>query len=291
MVGLSRWDSLLLVTVLFLFNNPLIRTLKHDQVNLYVLNAILIGMISLPKSQLLSGFVLSFGGHVKLYPFLFGLPLILMKKWRAVLGIVVGFGIVIFILTDFGRNWEVWKQFIEFLPRLPKPTAFRNNSIHGLLSNLVSFSGLPRRTTYVLTAAATVSVFVWMGVRFLEREKLCGKNSSLSQDGETYRVFGNMVDCSAFMLLLSPSVWEHHYILGLPLAIWVVAQQAGKYPWFVGGAVFLMFVLPTFDVFPLSYHRILGLFICLWLTSPKRIESLRPLSGRLRGSLEPILLR
>jgi hypothetical protein len=290
MVGLSRWDSLLLVTVLFLFNNSLIRTLKHDQVNLYLLNAILISMISLPKRQLFSGLALSLGGHIKLYPLLFGLPLILMKKWKAVLGIVVGFGVVIVIQTNLGRDWELWKQFVGFLPYLPTPAAFRNNSIYSLMSNLVRFSGLPRPTTDFLVAIATLSILVWFGTRFFQREKICNKDTSLFHDQEAYRVFGNMVDCSALMLLLSPLVWEHHYILAIPLAIWAFAQQGSKNPWLVGVGTFMMFVLPTFDVFPLSYHRISGLLLLLWLTSPKwndprRLDSQAAQVGTLSSGL------
>jgi hypothetical protein len=33
----------------------------------------------------------------------------------------------------------------------------------------------------------------------------------------------------------------------------------------VGIAVLLIFGIPTFDVFPLSYHRLVGLLMLLWL--------------------------
>jgi hypothetical protein len=273
MVGLSRWDSLLLVSALFLFDNPLVRTLKHDQVNLYVLNSILISMISLPKHQFFSGLALSFGGHIKLYPLLFGLPLTLMKKWKTVLGIVVGFGVVIVVQTNFGRNWELWRQFVEFLPHLPAPANFRNNSIYSLVSNLVRFSGLPKQITGSLVGMATLSVLVWFAARFFQREKIYNKDMSLFEDQQRFRVFGNMIDCLALMLLVSPLVWEHHYVFAIPVAIWTIAQQGSKNPWLVGVGIFMMLVPPTFDVFPLSYHRISGLLLLLWLTSPKRKEA------------------
>ena len=79
------------------------------------------------------------------------------------------------------------------------------------------------------------------------------------------------MDAVALTLLISPLVWENHYVLAVPLALWAVATRWRDRPWQIGIGVFLMFALPTFDVFPLSYHRIVGLLMLLQLTSPKAL--------------------
>jgi hypothetical protein len=86
-----------------------------------------------------------------------------------------------------------------------------------------------------------------------------------------YRFSGHVVDSVALMLLLSPMVWEHHYVLALPLAVWAVATQGSSRPWPIGLALVLMFAVPTFDVFPLSYHRIAGLLMLVALSSPRQV--------------------
>jgi hypothetical protein len=51
--------------------------------------------------------------------------------------------------------------------------------------------------------------------------------------------------------------WLSH-ALALPLAIWAAATRGRDLP------------PPTVDVFPFSYHRIVGLRVLLWATAPGR---------------------
>jgi hypothetical protein len=273
LLGLSRWEALWLVTALFLFNNPLIRTVRHNQVNLYVLNTILVALILLPKHPFVSGLSLSLGGHLKLYPLLLGLPLFLARKWTSVLGLFCGFGFVLLIQTG-GHDSGVWNQFLGYLPFVQRPTAFRNNSLHSLAYNLVRFVGLPRATFQYVEIFLSVAIVIWFAIRYLQRENT-SRTGNESIPG-TFRLWGHLVDFSALMLIISPSVWEHHYVLAMPVAIWAwhCRDTGAGALWLLGGCMFAMFALPTFDVFPLSYHRLLGLVLLLWLTSPRSTSAL-----------------
>jgi hypothetical protein len=71
------------------------------------------------------------------------------------------------------------------------------------------------------------------------------------------------------MLLLSPLVWEHHYVIAVPMAIWAIALYGASMPWQIGTAVLLIFVPPTFDVFPFSYHRLAGLLLLVASMRPE----------------------
>ena len=64
------------------------------------------------------------------------------------------------------------------------------------------------------------------------------------------------------MMLLSPVAWEHHYVWALPLVVLVAARRWERHPLTIAAIVVLIGALPTFDVYPLSYHRLVGL---LWL--------------------------
>jgi hypothetical protein len=68
------------------------------------------------------------------------------------------------------------------------------------------------------------------------------------------------------MTLLSPLVWEHHAIfLSLPFLLLLKKVQSPA-EWISYGAVYLLvFLLPTFDYFPWSYGRLLGILILLLL--------------------------
>jgi hypothetical protein len=80
------------------------------------------------------------------------------------------------------------------------------------------------------------------------------------------------VDFSVLSLFVAPSAWEHHYVMAIPLAIWLVAIYKKEIPWLgVLGLVFV-FLLPVFNIFPFSYLRMLGVIILLWLSSPSKVN-------------------
>ncbi|NJN79927.1 MAG: hypothetical protein HC797_05325 [Anaerolineales bacterium] len=41
-------------------------------------------------------------------------------------------------------------------------------------------------------------------------------------DLESFKITGHLLDFSVISLLIAPSAWEHHYVLVIPLAIWVL---------------------------------------------------------------------
>ncbi|MEZ4622842.1 MAG: hypothetical protein R2867_46100 [Caldilineaceae bacterium] len=90
-------------------------------------------------------------------------------------------------------------------------------------------------------------------------------------------MMGHSTDVIAVALIASPVVWEHHYLLAMPLAICAVAQARGERQlWAVGISLFLMFVMPTFDVYPFSYHRLLGLVLLMVTLAPVPLPQIIP---------------
>lgn len=280
-LGLAeRWAGVL-VALLFLFNNPLLATLKHNQVNLWVLNLTLAALLWLPRSPILSGLAVALGGHIKLYPLLLLLPWTLTRQWRALAATGVGLIGLVLLQTNFGRDWWLWQAFLAFAAAFPQGTFLRDNSLHSLVYNsLGHLQWLLGDGSYQVNEATVGRiVLVLQGLcgcgylaRFIQRERQTMTTAwppDQSLTPQTLTMMGHSMDAIALGLLLAPVVWEHHYLLALPLVIWALASQTKmeQLRW-VFLSAFLIFVLPTFDMFPLSYHRLAGLLLLLATLPP-----------------------
>lgn len=276
-IGIKELRGLLLVSAIYLFNVPIIRTLSNNQVNFYILASILLALILLRKYPFAAGIAAALGGLIKLYPFALSAPLFLMKKWRALTGILVGSFIVIFIETNFFRDLELWKRFYEFYLSFPveqESLLFRNSSPMSLLRSTYGFLGFPDTILRISFMGILFSVAVWYMIRFYQREKMNLPNGALPMDVDVFRSMGHLLDFSVISLLIAPSAWEHHYVIAIPLAIWAftLCRRDAMMPTLSGAA--LVFALPVFNVYPFSYLRMVGLLILLIIVSPKRIEKM-----------------
>lgn len=282
-MGLRGVPASLIVSALFLFNNPLVRTIKFNQINVWILNCFLLAILWLPRRPFFSGLVaVALGAHIKLYTLSLLLPWTLRKQWRAVLGVVAGCSAILMLQTGFGQNWTLWQQFLGyFTQRVEKPSNYRNSGIWSLIYNLVK---IPNRFADAslfdivpfVVAAINLLIVAWFIVRVFKREKayheLVKASNSRSLGNEVYRLYGHSLDAIALGLLISPSVWEHHYVLAIPIALWAIVTRRQDKTWLTSVGTFLIFCLPTFDVFPLGHHRMLGLIILVYLTSPVFVQ-------------------
>ncbi|MGQ9706917.1 MAG: glycosyltransferase family 87 protein [bacterium] len=287
-VGIKDLPASIIVSTLFLLNNPLIRTFRHNQVNLWILDIILIAVMLPKRYQLIGGLLSGFGGHIKPYPLSMVVPWGITKRWIAIISTVVGFVGIVFIQTNWGHNWSLWSQYIEYSRSFLKDPSFtvsyfRANTIYSIISNLfralcyitpfkiIDFVVIINSTVLILT----LGIIFWFVVRFVDRERLFSDfiNLKLSEIEIKYanvmRFYSHSVDALSLGLLISPHVWEHHYVFVIPIIILAISTIGYRKPWIIGISSFLMLVIPTFDVFPLSYHRIAGLLLLLFYTSPK----------------------
>jgi hypothetical protein len=120
-------------------------------------------------------------------------------------------------------------------------------------------------------------VLGWIALRFMQRERLYASStktdSTLTAGSDAFRDIGHLMDFSVLSLLIAPSAWEHHYVIAIPLAIWAFAISGRKAPWLLTIALTLVFLLPTFNIYPFSYLRLAGTILLLNLTSPENGES------------------
>ncbi len=280
--GLNLRTGLIVVAAIFLLNDPLLRTLRFDQVNLWVLDLILLSILAADRYPAASGVALAVAAHVKVYPLVFLLPWAAIKRRAAVLWGAVGVLGIVFVQTNWGTNWKWWAQYIAFVPSFPRHLHFRNTSLYNLVYHSVQligrvFNGDATHLDYAVNPTVvivTVGFVTWFVIRFIKREKLLSGSLQNAEprdhgpDRQTVRLFSHTVDALALALLISPMAWEHHYVLTLPIIIWAFAIRGNDKPWQIGIVAFLILALPTVDVLILSYHRFAGLLLLTCYTSP-----------------------
>lgn len=283
---LNIMRSTVLVTILFWVNNPIIRTLRHNQINFWIFDLILCALLLIDAYPVLSGLAIGIAGHIKLYPFIMLIPWMAAKRVIAVLSAFISAGCIVLIQTRFGMDWSLWIQFFSFFEKFPKGILLRDNSIHSIILNTLSM--ISRATGYEntpfitavtswLTTIAVLLIGGWLVYRFIQREKqyaqlIACENMRFRLNPAVYRLYGHSIDALTLLFLLSPLVWEHYYVLAIPIVIWAVAVRGIECGWYIAACACLMMVFPTFDVFPFSYHQIAGLLWLMVILSPGKIR-------------------
>ncbi|MFO0572542.1 MAG: glycosyltransferase family 87 protein [Polyangia bacterium] len=273
-LGLRPAHAAVLCTLLFVFNNPLLRTLKHGQVNLYVLDAILVAMLVPYRGPLAVGLGLALATHIKLYPILFVLPLWWIGA-RSAATWAVGLTAAGFVL-ERRLAGGVLMDFVRSLPGFPRGTLLRDNSLHSIVYNFAHALALdrilPARAVDVAALLLGVGLSGWIFWRVFVRTALAAPAAAPDGAARARDQAGLFGFTLLIMMLLSPLVWEHHYVLTLPLAIWALARclapgtsRPRRFHAVLAAA--LVYTPPTFDVFPVSYHRLAGLLWLLWLAT------------------------
>lgn len=274
-LGASSVRASILVAVVFVLNVPLSRTLAFQQVNLWVLDLILVAMLA--PSAVLAGAALALAAHVKLYAALLLVPFAIARRFAVVAwALLVGLGIVA-LQTKGGADPTLWRDYLASLGRFEPGTMMRDNGLHGIVYNTLS---LGRRLFGVygagsgtlvwgVTAAASLVAVLLIARRLVRRER---SYASFGVDDRAWaageRLQGHLLDVLALSLIVSPIVWEHHYVLAMPLILAAAIRHGPQRPWAIGIAAAAILVVPVFDVFPFSYTRVAGLLALLAVSPP-----------------------
>lgn len=268
-LGMSSSTSLIVVTALFAANTPIVRTLRHNQVNLLVLVCVLAAILSLRRWPFAGGLLLSAGGLIKLYPFFLGLPWLMSRKWKALAGAVTLVVLILVAQLTFGRGLTVWWQFVAGFANFYERYVFRDNSVRALIVNSARLVGIP--SSGFIDGLMLVVTVGWVALYLVRSWKRIAGARSLPPDPWEDRALshGLAADALGFMLLLSPLLWEHHFVLILPLSIWALSAHKREHFSLIVMANVLIYLIPTFDLFPFSYHRLVGLCLLVYCTAPR----------------------
>jgi hypothetical protein len=293
-IGLKSIPASLIVAALLLFNNSVVRTLNFHQTNLWILNCVLIGFLLQQTYPYISGLAIALGIHVKMYPFILILPWIALRKWKPLVGTAIGLLGIAIIQTNLGSDWTILKLFFGYLGDVSKPNPYRNNSINSIVSNFFKIPNVLFGTSFDLVPLVvnliTLAIFIWFSVRFIRRERVYRELTEFASSktqhywNDMFRLYGHSMDAISLGLFISPSVYEHHYIIAIPVALWAIATCKSDQIVPISVGVFLIFCIPTFDLFPFSFHRLVGLLMLVYFTSPELLRNYFFLKGR-RGKL------
>ncbi len=286
MIGVGRVASSVLAAIALIFSNPLFTLLAWNQVDLWLLDLVLVACLLVQSRPFVGGLAIALGGLIKFYPLILLVPWTLVRQWRIALGAVVGIVGIMLWQTSGGRNWELWRQFwVDSTSRPAYRLCFANVSIHNLVYYVLEpvrllIKGTPdsyQSIVGTVTGLITVAFIIWFGLRFVQREKahrrLFGhpEIGSASLSPSTLRLLGHAMDALTLLLLVSPCVWAHHYVIATPIVLWTIAMRGPTRPWHVGIAAFLTLALLPFPIFLVSYHRVVGLLMMTVLTPPDKV--------------------
>jgi hypothetical protein len=259
-----RLFSILLVTTLLVFNNPLIRSIRHNQINILILDLLMLTILFATKRPWVSGVLNSIACHLKLYPFVLFLPWMIQKRLRPIIATLFAFLIIVAIQIGTKNGIAYWFDFLTFFRTFPQTDYFRDNSVHSVVYNflkLLSFPfHVPREKLLPVTQIFCFVIAIILVVLFSIRWR---KIASEPRPGKTEQNMIPLLESLPLILLISPLVWEHHYVLIIPYTLWLLTRKNVQQNGLAFLGAFLVFAIPTFDLFPFSFNRIAGLVLML----------------------------
>jgi hypothetical protein len=257
-LGVPRRRACVYVALALAVNAPLLRTLRHDQINLWVLDAVLLALVAAERWPVAAGAALAFAGYLKIYPLALVLAFALARKWRAVASAIGAVGVI--AAADLALAGAApWRAYAAFVPNFPTGTLMRDNSLLSFFFNTTNLAGAPK-VAPALWGLSVLAVTIWLFRRTWLRREMPAEQ----------RWVWNAVDLLAWQLMVAPLVWEHHYVLAVPLVLTALATAPPERLFRLAVAGALMLTIPTADMYPLSYTRLAGLVLALYWTSPGR---------------------
>ncbi|MBN2737022.1 MAG: DUF2029 domain-containing protein [Spirochaetales bacterium] len=248
--------------LLFTVNQPLFRTFRHNQINFWVLLSMIFFILWRNNRPVFAGLSCCIGIHFKIFPIIFLIPLFFKKKWQGLISLIFFLMISFIMPLVLSLPGSYMNEFLKSFEIFPQGKTFRDNSIHSLCQNFFPFlTGLQFTMIYRVIFLGIILLFIyrcWSRAKFIS--------------SETDELF-YFLETTVFFMLLSPLSWEHHYVFITPLLIFgiVGATDLKTSITFIASTILCLFI-PTFDVFPFSYHRISGLLLILFLAPMKTGE-------------------
>ncbi len=254
-VGLPNVRWTIALAALFVLNTPLLRALRFSQPALCTLAAALMVILWADSRPWLVGLSVAAAAYVKVFPAILLLPALLAPRrkllaWSAVWVLVIGLASLV---APGGRDY--WTSFLNLLRAFPEPLAFRDNSVPGLVRNAARVLQVVPPSPWV-ARALQIGIVLWLVGRMIARRTRAGL-----AEGPVW--LGNVSDALCLGLLLSPTAWEHYFVFVIPAIVWGWRASLTRRPITVGLATVLTSLVPVFDVFPFSYHRLAGLILLI----------------------------
>lgn len=276
-LGADELQATALPLTLLLANHAFWRTLNNGQINLFQTTIFFVAILCAAQRPFISGLAVAIGAHMKVYPmFLIG-PWTLSGRWKITLYALLCFGVIFALQLTFFEP-SIWQHYFHFAAGAPQQVRNESLATVSVISftfgngKAISFKG--GSLAAILAAAVYATVLVVMAARFFLREKIWrGRHRELPPAAaaaieDKFRIMGHGNDAIVLPLLISPIVWNHHYVVLLPVLIWstLVLGITRLRSWLPVGAL----LFPFFDR-PFIYIYYVGVWLLLYETSPRAI--------------------
>jgi len=246
--GFERLPAVIMTFLALVANVSIMRTLGYVQINLHVINLILLSLLLFPRRIWLSALALALAGHLKVSPLILIIPFILGKEWRWLIHNLMN--------NEYILNFE-----------------FRDFSFDSLIrATLTQFGFNVFLAPYFIWPIKFIIASIGIAVAF----KATKSNIFYDGNNRENAVFNSAIICLFLMVILSPLVWVHHavFLIFPCLILSKRIASAGQLLIFLG-AYIAIFLIPTFDFYPFSYIRTIGVILCLILAL---IFTLKPMT-------------
>jgi len=172
-------------------------------------------------------------------------------------------GIVLFTSLMNGFHYYSSLYFLKNVSTVmnsPGTIAYRDCSIESFVR--ATFLNLQINLTlskYVVLGLKTGLVFLTFFFLF----RLVSRATFYRGEKREEVVHNSFVILMVFMVILSPIVWVHHLVfLIFPFLIFLKKLEKIEDLFFYISSYSVIFLLPTFNFFPFSYLRLLGVVLC-----------------------------
>jgi len=251
----------LMTTLFILVNMPVIRTFMYMQVNFHVMNFILLSILFYQDRVFLSALMLALAVHFKASPIVLVLAFLLQLDWKWLAWFTVSMiliGAIPFLLYGMEPYFDFINNFLFI--NAPHALSLHDSSFDSAIGMTLSYfraDVVIVRWLVLLAKALIALAVIFVSIR----------SRGFFSDGQNKeRLFDPILPLFVGMTLLSPLVWEHHAMfLTLPFLL-LLKKLESPLEWMLYGTVYLLvFLTPTFDYFPWSYGRLIGILILLRL--------------------------
>jgi hypothetical protein len=261
--------------VLLLANHAYWRTLQNGQLNLLLATVFLVAILCAARRQFASGLAVAVGAHLKVYPiFLLG-AWTLSGRWKITAYALLCFA-VIFALQLALFDPSLWQNYVHFAARAPQQVRAESLATVSVVSFTFGNGKAIKSGTIpgYITAIVYATILLVMAVRFLQREKIWRsrhrelESAAVGSAEDRFRIMGHANDAVVLPLLISPIVWNHHYVVLIPALIWstLLLGPSRARSWLPVAAL----LFPYF-VQPFIYIYYVGIWLWLYETSPVAI--------------------
>ena len=217
------WTLSVLLAIAVTALEPVRTTIWLGQINVFLMFLILADLVfcdlNRPNSRV-RGFWVGIAAGIKLTPGFFVLYLLALRRWRAAIGVVVGFlvTIVVAFVVIPGDSRDYWTTYLGAADRVGRVDSPANQSINGFISQLLAYFGATSFRHPYADGGTVFEAPTWMWVPVAAVVVVAGLCAAVIAYRRGWRLLSVTIT-GMTAAAASPFSWGHHWVWFVPLLI------------------------------------------------------------------------